>query len=161
MSGQITRKSGEVLFLQAQLSDGEESLPLRIIADLLDGSGLLLKTVELSHTGKGVFVESSETMPNEPNLKVKYYVYELNGTTLKSIFGVTEDNYMLESSLGGGESSGALVGTIIKRVLSSSIIMRTQVSIIKSNYLEARIDSSNLKAEIIKQRLLGEISCQY
>ncbi|MBE9542522.1 MAG: hypothetical protein IMF01_09405 [Proteobacteria bacterium] len=115
MSGQVTRKSGEILYLEAQLIDGEASLPLRIIADLLNGDGSLIKTVELTHTSKGVFIEDAETMPNASILIAKYYVYESNGTTLSTVFGVSEDRFMLDTGEAGGSFDLSRNGhTVIK-----------------------------------------------
>ena len=108
--GQITRKYGEVLNLNAQLHDLAVSMPKRIIADLLNANGSLRSTVELTHIAKGLFVENTETMPNIDTLLVRYYTYENDGVTLDDDYIVSEDRFMLYAAITIGDSVEGLVG---------------------------------------------------
>lgn len=114
MSGQITREIGQPFYLQAQLYDLDDSIPLRIIADVLDNDGVILSTAECTYVSKGTFVNDTAVMPNEPVVFVKYYVYEMNGTTLVSRYGVIEERYMLTTVIPGGGSSTIILGDNIE-----------------------------------------------
>ncbi len=100
MSGQTTKTVGEILYLEAQLYDEEENLPLRIIADILDKDGALITTIEPLHTSKGVFVDATYAMPNEPVLYVKYYVFETDGITPKTNdYGIIGEKFVLTTNI--------------------------------------------------------------
>ena len=95
MSGQITRLVGETLYLEAQLYDLDvNAANVRIIADLVQQDGTIYTTVELTHTSKGVFLDNTEVMPNQPVVYTKYYTYELDGITLHPDYSVVEERYM-------------------------------------------------------------------
>lgn len=159
MSGQVTRKSGEVLFLEAQLSDKELSLPLRIIAELLEGDGTLIKTVELSHVGDGVFIEDTEAMTAIPVLFVKYNVYAPDGITPNLDYVVSEDRFMLDSGVdgtGSAPSSCLLVGTIIRGKLMATLGSKSMIGVISKNSLQSLVYSNKLNGIISSKTLIGE-----
>lgn len=143
MSGQITRKFGHILYLEAQLSDGIDSFPARVISDLLLGDGSLYKTVELAHVSKGVFIESTEMMPNEPVLIVKHYVYESNGSTLKPGFGPAEDRYMLAVD-------SAVSADLKRNGFTQIIVSKDQNAIIETSNKNTKINTLKTNNIIIQ-----------
>lgn len=98
---QIEVTVGDPLYLQAQLYDEEDSLPLYIFAEVYKTDGTLLTTIELFHTSKGIFVDETYTMPNEVVLFVKYYVFgdhpsPMNPSLIPKTddYGIIEERYV-------------------------------------------------------------------
>jgi len=91
----IQRALNATLNMQTQLSDLEASMPLRVFTDLLKADGTLIKTIELTHTSKGIFIDTTEIMPNEQTVYAKHYVYQNDGITLSSNYAVSEERFEL------------------------------------------------------------------
>ena len=94
--GVIKRFENTLLNIETQLSDADRSLPLRVFTDLVKLDGTILKTIELTHISKGVFIDNSELMTNDKVLIVRHYVYFNDGITLDETYNVASDRYELD-----------------------------------------------------------------
>lgn len=105
-------EAGQSMNLSAQLSDGEQSLPLIVKAVLRDSLGNQLNEITLNHAGGGLFINPLTTMPDFEYISVQYYVYYNDGLTLAN-YSVGLKEYK-KGSLGNGSTK---VNTIPQEVV--------------------------------------------
>ena len=144
MSGQILKKFGEKLNLQAQLHDLDASMPLRIIADVLDKDLALVTNRELTYVSKGTFKDPVYSMPNEETIFVKYYVYEADGTTLNEDYGVIEDRFDLDTS----EDVPVLVPRSDEIFIELDDVKDIEVFMNEEEDIEVLIDNTDITIEL-------------
>lgn len=153
MSGQITRKVGEQLFLEAQIPDYTINPNVRVFFRLTDGMGVELKALtEILSVGQGSYQEDIELMPNEPVVFAKFYVYDATGTVLQTQYGVGQDRYMREVVVASG-------GVVVIAEPVEMEIEDTSISgeVVDDSMLMELEDASNLTIEIEEDTLIGEI----
>ena len=155
MSGVTDKSTGEVLYLEAQLYDEEDSLPLVVKALAYSGAGVLLGTFTMAHTEKGIFVQNLAVMPNEPVLFVKYYVFENDGVTPKTDdYGIIGEKFVTRVL---SEVVNVIGSPIEGEVLVTTEVTGTITEICAD--LEGEIqDLNNLEGEIQSiEPLVGEV----
>jgi len=158
VSGQTTRNLGEIIYLEAQLYDEEASLPLRVIADILDGAGVLVTTVELTHTSKGVFLDAAYVMPNEPILFAKYYVYDPDGVTPRTDdYGIVAEKFVLEEDV-VSVTTTIVVGDALEGELISDDLLVGSTS--DDTLTGELIKDLNLEGTTSDTTLIGEVICE-
>ena len=109
-------KVGNPVRMNAQLSDGENSLP-RIVKGLVrNNTGSLVTEITLTHVGGGLFKDESYSMPELDAISVQYTVYDTDGITVDSSYPVGLDTFervdkIIEGSAGGSISDDEFVVT--------------------------------------------------
>lgn len=154
MSGQITRKVGEKLYLEAQIPDYLTNPTVRIFYRLVDGAGVELNSLtEIPLISLGAYQEDTVIMPNEPVVLAKFYVYDATGLVLQTQYGVGADRYMRDDTVA---ASGGVV--IMAEPVEMSIEESAIEGTIVDDSLEVEIvDESSISMEIESETLLGEI----
>ena len=104
----ILASPGKTISLNLQLSDGEESLPKVVKAFIKDDSGNLLNSLELTHKGKGLFInDDAYLMPDKKVIFSQYVVYEIDGVTEDIFYPITYEAYQNVNDLDIGSSSSS------------------------------------------------------
>jgi hypothetical protein len=96
---------GNSLTLKAQLSDGEESLPLSVNAIIRGPDGISLEEVLLAHVGGGLFINVSLTMPELDFITVQYVVLSEDQLTVDDSYSVGLDVFRSAEMVGVGSGS--------------------------------------------------------
>lgn len=100
---------GSPIRCRLQLSDGStDKFPQAILRDAT-GAALSGSPVSLTHTGNGLYSDSSINMPSTPQVDATYIVYTDAGHTTESTsLGRAMDTFLLQTAT----KSDALIGTI-------------------------------------------------
>ena len=99
MSVSESKRVGEKLYLNLQLHDGADSLPLRVFVDIFDGdSNKIVNRREIPHNEGGLFQENVEVMPDRSKISAVYSVFELDGLTFSERHSVSKDDFVRDDS---------------------------------------------------------------
>jgi hypothetical protein len=112
---------GQNLTLNAQLSDGDLSLPKTVKAILKDPNANTVATVILAHVGQGLFLNNVTSMPEVDFLIAQYFVFNEND---EIDYGYSAGLNVFRNSesigLSGGTSGGSGASTYIVEVANDS-----------------------------------------
>ena len=160
-------RAGEPLRLELQLSEGDDAKFVR--AFLKDQAGVDLTTVDLGNVSRGLYINSSEAMPNIPQVTATYVVYEDSGFSIESCFTRGLDVFVLDqleatqlpgvSELEGSiQSAGTVSGSVKSTGLSAEIKTNTLDGVIESPaQIDGEVDRSSTTGEIKTTIIKGDI----
>lgn len=150
----IKRFLNKALNLQTQLSDADRAMPLRVFTDLLKADGSLIKTIELTHTSKGVFIDNAELMPDESLVMARHYVYSNDGVTLDQNYAVGEDRYELieitgvrglnETTIKVKQDTGVIINTSSNGATIKDVSRSNVKILVSDDDTEIKTDSENV-----------------
>jgi hypothetical protein len=107
------------LTLNAQLSDGDLSLPKVVKALVKDPNANVISETILAHIGDGLFLNTNLQMPEVPYLTAQYLVFNPDGVTRDysytvglNVFRNTKFISLGSGSSGGGKSIQEIVAEI-------------------------------------------------
>jgi hypothetical protein len=109
---------GEKLRLNLQLWDGATNRYVK--AYLYDGDDVEIATVNLSHVGRGLYADSTQEMPNTPQVRVVYRVFNNASYTQVSekhsdcldVFELETRMFSYEELVGQLDYEDEIVGTV-------------------------------------------------